>query len=194
MRLARLERIPPDDLHHDSGVQLFLDEKSLREPASEIVTADVLEVRIASLLSSVFSSALHDSANAALGEIDEQVPRWDVLTILELLEVALDPSWEKGISRLPTVAASILPMWNAKAVLSRFLLDAARLDLWDLERAQADVRAQLDDDVVSLARGGTAEILDLVVGHPDLGFVVTLRRFKSHVDYYAKLRIVSIGG
>jgi hypothetical protein len=49
------------------------------------------------------------------------------------------------------------------AALATF--DVLRGALGDFNRAEADERAELDNQVVASARGGAAEVLDLVVGY-----------------------------
>jgi len=105
--------------------------------------------------------------------------------VLEALEVALDVVGEVGIARLATVAQRVLAGADPEAVLAvvgSFHVDGA--NLWNLEGAQADERTELDDEVVALAVCGSAEVLDLPVGEPDLVFV-PIGRFDSHYDYFS---------
>jgi hypothetical protein len=51
--------------------------------------------------------------------------------------------------------------------------------LWDLKRSETDVGSELDHQVIPLAGGGPAEILDLLVGEPDFR-LATAGGFESH--------------
>lgn len=53
-------------------------------------------------------------------------------------------------------------------------LDMLRSGLWDFEGTKADVRTQLNDDVVSIA-SSSSKISDFVVGQPDFVFIVAFR-------------------
>jgi hypothetical protein len=180
--LDGLKATPTPDLHHDTRVHLFVDEESLREPAPEVVGADLPEVLDAGLVSSTFGRTLHDGADAWLFQIDEGVSRCDILAVLKALEVPLNAVGQEGVAWLPTVPARILPRADSKSVLAALALcDITRCGLWDFEGAEADVRAELDDDVVTLAPRRSPEVLDLPVGEPDFVFVAA-GRFNTHYD------------
>jgi hypothetical protein len=49
--------------------------------------------------------------------------------------------------------------------------DVLRTDLGDLERAEADVGAELDNEVVASAADRAPEVLEVVVSEPDFRFV-----------------------
>jgi hypothetical protein len=119
-----------------------------------------------------------------LGQIDEGVLGSDIVLVLETLEVTLDAVWEERITRLPTVTTGIFPGLHAQPVLAAlgfFHID--RSDLWDLKCPEADERAELDDDIVTLAVGGSAQIFDLTVSEPDF-VLVSSGRSNTHYDYF----------
>ena len=72
-----------------------------------------------------------------------------------------------GVARLPAAAGRVLPAWHAQAVGAAVGgVDVLGLDLWHLKGTEADVGAELDDDVVALCDSAPAEVVDIVVGQP----------------------------
>jgi hypothetical protein len=187
-----LERIPPPDLHHDTRVHFFIDEKALSEPTAEIVAADVTEVVVIGCFRGCFGGPFDCCAEASFGQVNEWLPWGNVLGVLELLEVALNARRKEGVAGLAAVPTRILAFRDAKPVGPILgLFDVLWFYLWYLESSETNVRTELDDDVVSIASGRTPKVLDLLVGHPDLVFVFCFRRFQSHTDYCTFLRDVS---
>jgi len=91
--------------------------------------------------------------------------------VLVALEVALDAVGEVCVAGFAVALSRVLARPDPQAVLPAVALATVRgSDLRDLEGAEADERAQPDDEVVALARGGSAEVLDLAVGQPDFVF------------------------
>jgi len=70
--------------------------------------------------------------------------------------------------------------------------DVLRLHLRYLESTEADITAQLENDIVPVVLGMSTEFLELVVSHPDLVLVLFLGRFLSHVTFYVQVCIKSI--
>jgi len=108
IRLYCGEAVPTTDGHHDAWVHLLNDEETLGEPAAEVVRAHFLEVLVASLVSCSIGSPSNHRADAWLLQIDEGVPRRDVMLVLEVLEIAFDTIGQKCITGLPTVPAGVL--------------------------------------------------------------------------------------
>jgi hypothetical protein len=63
----------------------------------------------------------------------------------------------------------------------------------NLEGAEADVGAELDDDVVTVARGGSLELLYLGVSEPDFRGVA-VRRHQTLDGFFTFRRIISGSG
>lgn len=165
-------------MHHHSRVHVFVDEETLCKPLSEIVARDVAKVVIASLFGSCYSSSFDSRPDATLFEFDERLARGDIFDILELLKGSLHIGGEIRVSWLATVPGRILLGGNVKPVLTAVGgLDVSWLDLWDLEGTKADIGAELDDDVVTVACSGASKVFDLVVSQPDFVSVIAVRPF-----------------
>lgn len=98
---------------------------------------------------------------------------------------ALDIGRQVGIARFSAVPGRILAFGHPKPILPALgFLHVLGLDLRDLERAEADVCAELDNYVVPVAGGRPAEVLDLPIGQLDFHFVGGLGRFQAHTGYF----------
>lgn len=85
--------VPAPNLHRHAGVHLLVDEPALGEAAPEIVTANVLEILVAGLLSRPIGCPLDHRSDATLGEIYEWLGAIDVHRGLILMKVPLDGNW-----------------------------------------------------------------------------------------------------
>ena len=70
--------------------------------------------------------------------------------------------------------------------------DVLRLHLRYLESTEADITAQLENDIVPVVLGMSTEFFELVVSHPDLVLILFLGRFLSHVTFYVQVCIKTI--
>lgn len=147
-----MERIPTADLHHDPRVHLLIDEESLCEPATEIVTRHVEEVIIACRLSCALGGAFDHRSDTALGEVNDRLVASDVRRPLEPMYITLDIAREISVARLSAASGRILPFWDAESevVAIRGAFDVFRCDLRDLEGAKADEPAELYHEVVAV--------------------------------------------
>jgi len=77
------------------------------------------------------------------------------------------------------------PLGHAEAIVFAVLgsFDVARLDLWYLEGSQADVAAELNDEIVAMGFCVAAEFLELAVSHPDFVDVGALGGFETHYQF-----------
>jgi len=165
-------------LHHHSRIHIFVDEEPLGEPPAEIVTRDVVEVVVTGLLGSCLSGSFDSCPDTSLLEFDERLARGDIFDVLELLKGSLHISGEIRVSWLATVPGGILSGGNVKPVLAGVGgLDVSWLDLWNFEGTKADIGAELDDDVVTVACSGSSKVFDLVVSQPDFVSVIAVRPF-----------------
>jgi hypothetical protein len=163
IRFNRLEGVLSTDLHHHSWVHILVDEQTLGKASTQVVTRDMPEIVISSLSSCCLCGSFHSGPNAASGEIDKRFAGGDVLGVCKLLEAALDLTGEVSIARLPSGSGRILTSRDTEPILAALgRLDMSRLYLWNLEGPQPDERPQLNDDVVSIPCGRSAEILDFI--------------------------------
>lgn len=58
--------------------------------------------------------------------------------------------------------------------------DTARCDVRDLERPEADERAELDHDIVAIGDSSSTKILDLLVSQPRFVLVLRDSRFETN--------------
>jgi len=132
------------------------------EPDFADLAATYLE-RESNRITVTTATSVPDGINQLTGEIDKRFAGGDVLGVCKLLEAALDLTGEVSIARLPSGSGRILTSRDTEPILAALgRLDMSRLYLWNLEGPQPDERPQLNDDVVSIPCGRSAEILDFI--------------------------------
>lgn len=140
------ERIPAADSYDNPQIHCFVDEQSLRELSTEIITRYPMIPFVTRLLSSFLCRSNYHLSNAAGRQVDKRVFGSDVLGVLVALDIALDAVGKEHVSRFPTVAGGILPRWDVQSVLVvPCRRDPVRTNLWDFECTEPNVRPELDD-------------------------------------------------
>ena len=107
------------------------------------------------------------------------------------MDIALDSRGEVGVSGFAAVASGIFASRDAQAVVIAVggAFDVFGAELGDFEGAEANVAAELEDEIVAVGGGGAPEAVEFGVGHPDVVVVGLVGGFESHVGYSHKLAL-----
>jgi len=98
----------------------------------------------------------------------------DALDVGEAEQLALDALGQEGVAGLPAAAGGVLPGRDAQPGVAVDVADVLGLDLWNLERPQADLATEADVEGVAVASCSSSEAVVLVGDEPALLRVVVL--------------------
>lgn len=148
----------------------MINQQALGEPAAEIVGTDVPKIVITSRLSRSVGAFFDDRSDAVVGEIDERVGGIKIFTSVIAMEIALDVGRQIGIAWFAAVTGGIFAIGHPQAIVLAVISspDVVWTDLWNLERAQPHIAAELTDEIVAGGGRGATHVIEFVVGQPHI--------------------------
>jgi hypothetical protein len=122
-------------LHDNTGVETFVDEESLSEPTTEVVTRNVAKVFVTSPISGGLSRSSDRCSDTARCEINKWIIVVEVFIARKLVEISLNVGWEVCISGFPFPSISVLASRNTEAIMITVIesTNMLRADLRNLE-------------------------------------------------------------
>jgi hypothetical protein len=104
-------------LHDYSGVETFIDEESLSEPTTEVVTRYIAKIFVSSSISGGLSRSTDRCSDTTSCEINKWIIIVEAFITSKLVEISLNIGWEIRISGFSFPSISVFASRDTEAIV-----------------------------------------------------------------------------